>query len=104
MADGLCDLASLELGDFAACLGEPFRLDAGGSPLELVLVSADALGAEPAAGGRRRQFSLVFRGPRAPLLPQRIHRLEGARLGALELFLVPIGPTRSGLCYEAVFA
>ena len=104
MDGALHDLASLELADFAACLGQRFQLDAGGTPLELALVSADALGGAPSAEGRRHPFSLVFRGPQAPILAQRIHRLESARLGVLEIFLVPIEPDAAGRRYEAVFA
>jgi hypothetical protein len=37
------------------------------------------------------------------LLPQRIYRLEHDELGALDLFLVPIGRDDSGVRYEAVF-
>ena len=104
MDGALRDLASLELADFAACLGQRFQLDAGGTTLELALVSADALGAAPSAEGRRHPFSLVFRGPHAPTLSQRIHRLESAHLGVLEIFLVPIEPDAAGQRYEAVFA
>jgi len=100
----LRDLASLELADFSACVGQRFRLDLGGTTLELSLVSADALGEAPSADSRRHPFSLVFRGPHAPALSQRIHRLESARLGVLEIFLVPIEPDAAGQRYEAVFA
>jgi hypothetical protein len=96
-------LAGLALADFADCLGGRFRCEAGGAALELELVSADALGAEPPAG-RRQPFSLIFRGPRATALPQRIHRLESPRLGVLEIFLVPIAPDAGGRLYEAVFS
>jgi hypothetical protein len=59
---------------------------------------------EPAgAGALRAPFSLVFRGPLEPLLPQGIHRLEHDALGELDLFLVPIGPDEAGTRYEAVF-
>jgi uncharacterized protein DUF6916 len=33
----------------------------------------------------------------------RIHRVEHEELGALDVFLVPIGPDQAGMCYEAVF-
>lgn len=96
------DLADLALPDFAAGLGERFRLVAAGAALELELVSADAL-SESMRAGSRQPFSLVFRGPRAHALPQRIHRLENPRLGVLEIFLVPIEPDPDGPRYEAVF-
>jgi hypothetical protein len=46
---------------------------------------------------------LLFRGPRTPVLPQRIYRLEHAVMGPLEIFLVPIGPDAEGMRYQAVF-
>jgi len=53
----------------------------------------------PREPGGRAPFSLVFQGGPTPPVPQRIHRVEHRALGALEVFLVPIGPDR----YEAVF-
>ena len=52
----------------------------------------------------RRQFSLLFRGPVDPFLSQGTYRLDHAELGALDIFLVPIGPDAEGMRYEAVFA
>jgi hypothetical protein len=54
-------------------------------------------------GASRKQFSLVFRGGPTPPLPQQILRVEHDRLGALEIFLVPLGPDERGQCYQAVF-
>jgi hypothetical protein len=51
----------------------------------------------------REPFSLVFAGPAAPVLPQSIYRLENDDLGALEIFLVPIGRDAGGTRYEAAF-
>jgi hypothetical protein len=96
-------LAALVWTDFAACLQQSFRVALDGASLELELVAADPLGAGDPAAGRRRPFSLIFRGPAVPLLPQRIYRLENRALGALEIFLVPIGPDAAGLRYEAIF-
>jgi len=86
------DLETLTAADFAPHLHERFAVSpAGGPPLALELAEVTGAGGRP--------FSLVFRGPSEPLLPQRIHRLEHPTLGALDLFLVPIGPGR----YEAIF-
>ena len=96
-------LEKLTHDSFAAELGSEFRLPAESrAPLVLTLAEATPLGsARP--GGSRAPFSLVCRGPRAPVLPQRIYRLEHDRLGALEIFIVPIGPDAQGMRYEAVF-
>src|SRR4051812_41136044 len=48
-------------------------------------------------------FSLIFRGPQQPLLPQRIYPVEHDILGRFDLFIVPIKRDANGLCYEAVF-
>jgi hypothetical protein len=95
------DLQQLNAADFERFHRERFRVrpeDAPSFELELIEVSEGARG-----GGTRAQFSLVFRGGPSPPLPQRIYRLEHDRLGALDLFLVPLGPDGTGQRYEAVF-
>ncbi len=67
--------------------------------LEMELVTVDDLGSTP----RQEQFSLVFRGPAAPILPQTIYQLEHAVIGLFNIFLVPIGRDNLGVNYEAVF-
>ncbi|MEZ4771042.1 MAG: hypothetical protein R2844_21810 [Caldilineales bacterium] len=73
--------------------------------LDLTLVSVSELGRPPAADeNRRRPFALLFRGPAQPVLAQRTFQLDNDRLGALALFLVPVGPDGAAMQYEAVFA
>ncbi|HZR02424.1 MAG TPA: hypothetical protein VFA81_04525 [Burkholderiales bacterium] len=74
------------------------------SNVALELVDVDKPRADKSRrSGVREPFALLFRGPREPLLAQRIHRLENSELGALDIFLVPIGPDDIGQRYEAVF-
>jgi hypothetical protein len=97
-------LQELTSASFEAHVGTVFRvLPLAGDPLELTLDAVRLL--EPHPGPRAQPFSAYFRGPRNPVLPQQIYRLEHAAMGDLELFLVPIGPdpTRGGMNYEAVF-
>lgn len=50
------------------------------------------------------KFSLMFRGPKSPLLAQRIYRFEHPRIGWFEMFIVPVvteGKNRQH--YQAVF-
>jgi hypothetical protein len=104
-------LESFTRETLAPHLGETFRLHLDGATvLDLELVEATDLsqggGAEargPGAPPARAPFSLVFRGSREALLPQRIYHLEHDRIGAFDLFLVPIGPDAVGMRYEAVF-
>jgi hypothetical protein len=95
-------LDRLSVEDFRPALGTTFLLD-GTHRLELV--DARTVPDAPAHddAGRRSPFSVIFRGPRDPLLPQRIYRLEHPDLGALELFVVPIGQDADATRYQAVF-
>jgi hypothetical protein len=87
-------LETLTAGDFAALRGERFRI--GAPPFEAELIEVTEI---PGAAGGRAPFSLVFQGGPSPPLPQRIYPVEHERLGAIEVFLVPIAADR----YEAVF-
>ena len=85
---------------FADHLGKRFLVGDEPASIEIELVEITRLDApEP------RPFSLTFRGPLAPLLPQSIHRLEVEGAEPFDLFLVPLGPDRERAhqLYEAVF-
>ena len=100
-------LEPLDLTIFARHVGDVFRIAVDETTtIEARLIEAtpsSAALASPPPNGRRAPFSLVFRGPGSPPLPQRIYRLEHPELGALDVFLVPIGQDAGGMCYEAVF-
>jgi hypothetical protein len=109
-------LEALSAEDFRDNVGSCFRLsstsqesDAAVSvELELAEVSAPE-GGSPATS--RAPFSLLFRGPLTPIMPQAIYPLKHDKLGLLELFIVPIGPEEpaapgqapTAIRYEAVF-
>lgn len=97
-------LESLRLETFEPCRDQIFRLHwPGGEPLPLVLAEVKAL-AKPGEGWDRQPFSLTFRHPgERRNLPQGTYRLDNEGLGDLELFLVPLGPDKEGMRYEAVF-
>jgi len=90
---------------FTEQIGKAFRLPlTEGTVLDLVLVEARNLSLRTGNPGPRRDpFSLLFLGPKAPVLPQRIYPLENAALGRLEIFLVPVGADADGVKYEAIF-
>jgi hypothetical protein len=95
-------LQDLTPSSFEEHLGSRFRLPLEeGNALEMELARVARLEAHP--GPRKEPFSVFFRGPRVPVLPQRIYRLEHDRMGVLEIFLVPVGPDGEGMLYEAVF-
>lgn len=82
----------------------PLRVEVAreGAPVtvELRVQSVEAL---PAHRFREEPFSLVLAGPRAPLLPQATYALRHPALGAVEVFLVPIGQDAESTRYEATF-
>jgi len=100
-------LKEVTVSVFEECVGSAFRIQAdSGSSIDAELIEATPMGSRPGGSGavaQRDAFSIVFRGPAEPVLPQKIYTLEHAKLGRFELFLVPIGPDASGMCYEAVF-
>src|ERR1700688_365412 len=99
----MADLEDLTADDFAAHSGSRYLLRFAGAaePIPLELVEVTAAGPGPRRGGR--PFSLVFRGPRSPSLPQAQYRLPHAAPGGLDILLVAVALDAQGLCYEAVF-
>jgi hypothetical protein len=89
-------LEALTIADFAPLVNERFRISADEQAFDAELVEVTEIPREP---GGRAPFSLVFQGGPNPPLPQQIYFVEHERLGALEIFIVPIAVDR----YEAVF-
>jgi hypothetical protein len=93
-------LADLTAASFTDRLHETFAVALPTGTLDLTLAEVEHLGS---SSPERQAFSLRFRGPHRPILPQAIYRLENAAMGALDIFIVPLGPRDGGICYEAVF-
>jgi hypothetical protein len=49
------------------------------------------------------RFSVYFKGPTEPYLPQQLYTLEHDQMGEFEIFLVPLSRDAQGFRYEAVF-
>jgi hypothetical protein len=100
-------LDKLRSQDWQPYLNQVFCIQLQGvAPIELELAQVTDLGAaEDANSARRRPFSLQFLGPVSDqYLLQHIYRLEHAQMGALEIFLVPLGLQGQRMRYEAIFA
>lgn len=101
-------LERLTATSFAPAMGDTFALDGGeAGRLELELVAVrlhDPDAPAEDASGSRAGFTLEFRGPVEPVLPQRIYGLEHPSFGMLEIFIVPVGRDEAGTTYEAVFS
>jgi hypothetical protein len=89
-------------------VGETFALDAGDAGrvgielLDARLHDPDAPAQD--ASGARAPFTLTFRGPAEPVLPQSIYHLEHESVGAMDIFIVPVARDEAWTTYEAVFA
>ena len=93
---------------YAEHLNDVFRISLDDdSALDITLIEVNSAGSQSTQhaldAGRPAPFSILFRGPAEPVLPQAIYQLSHAALGAQDLFLVPIGPDGEGMAYEAVF-
>lgn len=85
---------------FSGHVGTRFLMRYGDAQTaEVELISVTDVGSSP----RQSQFSLVFVGPYEAPVAQGIYRIEHDKLGALDLFLVPIGRDKDGVKYEAIF-
>lgn len=98
-------LDQLQPSDFSLYLNETFYVHLEGiSPIDLELVRVAKAGSESRPEARA-PFSVQFLGPISPrYLIQHIYHLEHEKMGALDLFLVPVGPEAGRMRYEAIFA
>jgi hypothetical protein len=100
-------LEKLTREDFLPHIGTDFRVSGVTAAVDLKLVEALGLGPKPERlvkpGNRALAFSLRFRGPGQPFLPQQMWKLVHPALGELGIFLVPIGREEDGFLYEAIF-
>lgn len=93
-------LNSLNSKSFSEQLHTQFRLLRDGlEPLPLELIEVIEGDTSP----KIELFSLHFRGPAAPRMPQHIHALEHDKLGRFEIFLTAIAGDEQGITYESVF-
>lgn len=98
------DLSELTHDTFAGRVGETFRDTDAGIALDLLRVDDLTETARNVPEGQRAPFSLLFRGPDEPVLPQSIRPLEHDDLGRLDIFVVPIAQVAEGVQYQAVFS
>lgn len=97
----------LSVEAFRQRIGDTFRLELEGGEVQLELVEVEEGGTEAVraadAAGLPRPFSIVFRGPVEPLVPQGTYPVTQAEIGSFPLFIVPIAQDASGTQYQAVF-
>lgn len=98
--------APLTENEFSKHVNTKFRvtIDAN-NPIDLDLVEVKSYSDKdkPREQGGMERFSLFFKGPLDPLLPQATYSLSHEAMGSLDIFIVPIGRDEQRLSYEAVF-
>lgn len=104
-------LDKLTSADFRPFLNQTFLVHYGGeTPWETTLIDVRDMPHQQAAGpdddaARRQPFSILLRSPRVDAyLRQNIYTVKHDTMGALDIFLVPVGQDKHGTLYEAVFA
>jgi hypothetical protein len=95
-------LDKLTVDDFLPEVGREFPVASRGQGMALQLTSATP-SRRAASGTSRAGFSLLFRAPVAFGVAQGTFRVVHPRLGALDIFLVPVGATAETVEFEAVF-
>ena len=99
-------LDKLTSADFTPLLQQSFQIHAEMiEPVTAELIEVTELGPEPEEDGivSRRAFSLIFRISGDAYLSQQIYHVEHDALPGLDIFLVPLGPDKVGMKYEAMF-
>jgi len=91
-------LETFTLQTFTPLVGTSFRVQASADlGVDLALTEASS----PSPTGN--PFSLLFAGPRQPILAQATYPFEHGTLGRFDLFIGPIGQNATATIYEAVF-
>ncbi len=95
-------MLNLSHEQFAECLNDTFTIRHEDNDHETQLIAVNKLGPADREGGRA-PFSLLFRGAGDLELPQGVYKVAHDDLEAGEIFLVPLGPGKEGMLFEAVF-
>ena len=75
----------------------------GGGHAELELDEVKAYPGHPGDQQGLERFSVYFKGPATPFLPQHTYNIKHEEMGEFELFIVPLSRNEQGSRYEAVF-
>lgn len=93
-------IEGLTAAAFTAQLHTTFRIHYGpAAVLDAELIDVEEREPTP----RQIRFSVLLRGPREPILPQAIYRIEHAVLGTHDLFISPCEVDEDSTYYAMVF-
>ncbi len=96
-------LNTISAESFESLIGQSFSVatDAGDILLELIEVSKNEGAAT--VNEARQSFSIIFRSDKEQALEQGMFDFSHDELKLDSLFIVPIGPDETGMCYECIF-
>jgi hypothetical protein len=94
-------LEDIKSEEFTVLKGTSLELEANGQRHTLQVIEVRLY--DPHSERPQPPFSVVLLAGDALLLPQGIYRLHHPARGALDLFMVPLGPDACGMRYEIVF-
>jgi hypothetical protein len=87
---------------FSDKVGQAWTIDEPEAPpIELTLIEVQPL--RNYANLKREPFSLLFTTTGDFVLPQRMYGLKHAALGAMSLFIVPVGRAGDVTTYQSIF-
>jgi uncharacterized protein DUF6916 len=96
--------ASLTEQEFSRHLNSKFRVKLeNGRQIDLELVEVKGYLTKAGEQTGMERFSAFFKGPSEPSLAQSTYSLQHDRMGAFDVFLVPIARDEQGVRYEAVY-
>ena len=90
--------------EFSRHLNTNFDVQLGDSQrVGLKLIEVAGYKERPNEEQGMERFSIHFEGPAETFLPQGTYTLEHERMGANDIFIVPVSKTADGFSYQAVF-
>ncbi|HWU53762.1 MAG TPA: hypothetical protein VN153_13220 [Tahibacter sp.] len=95
-------LNEIPLEAFAAIVGQNVRVSSGEHHIDVEVAQAQTL-ANPSPRAQPPFFVIVRHNGATRAINQGIYQFDHPSLGALDLFLVPVGPDGQGMCYEITF-
>ncbi len=88
---------------FITAQQQTFLVDLGNQQeIPLVLIEVKIFDQQP--GLNRQPFSLLFSGPKQPVLSQATYRFVHQELGQLDIFIVPVGQDAQSVTYQAIYS
>ena len=92
----------LKAEDFEQQLNQSVNFSAEAVSFEAEIKLVDRL--DQHSTQSRQPFSVVFSTRLAEAFNQKTYTMKHPEMGEQMIFLVPIGPDKNGMCYEAIFS